>query len=336
MKPNLKPIDEQVMVVTGATSGIGLVTARRAARQGARLVLAARNEEVLQGLTEELAANGYEAAYAVADVGREEDVRGIAEVAIDRFGGFDTWVNNAAVSIYGGLMEIPLDEQRRLFETNYWGVVYGSRVAVEHLRERGGALISMGSVLSSRAIPDQGPYCASKHAIKGFTEALRMEVEKEGWPIAVSLVKPSAIDTPYKDHAKNYLPHAPQNPPPVYAPDAVAEAVLHCAQYGTRDVVVGAGGKAVEVLGTWAPRLTDKVMEFTMDRLQQMDRPPGDREHHNLYAPISEGKERGDYPHYVAESSLYTKAVLHPVKAALAALGAGAVATLLWRSRDGR
>lgn len=336
MPPSLKPIDEQVMVITGATSGIGLVTARMAAQQGARLVLAARNEEVLQDLTEEIEENGGTAGYAVADVGQDEQVRHIAEVAIERFGGFDTWVNNAAVSIYGGLTEIPLEEQRRLFDTNYWGVVHGSRVAVEHLRERGGALINMGSVLSDRAIPKQGPYCASKHAVKGFTDALRMELEEEGVPISVTLVKPSAIDTPYKEHAKNYLSKAPKNPPPVYAPEAVAEAVLHCAQHPKRDVVIGAGGKAVSLLGEWAPRLTDKIMEGVMHNLQQMDESPGDRDHHNLYEPVDDGEERGYYPHHVAESSLYTKAALHPVATALLTLGAGgAVAALLWGRRDG-
>lgn len=335
MTPHLKPIDEQVMVITGATSGIGLVTARMAAQQGARLVLAARNEGALQDITDEITTNGGEAAYAVADVGQEDQVRRIADVAVDRFGQIDTWVNNAAVSIYGRLIEIPLEEQRRLFDTNYWGIVHGARVAVEHLHEQGGALINIGSVLSDRAIPKQGPYCASKHAVKGFTDALRMELKTDDMPISVSLIKPSAIDTPYKDHAKNYLPKAPKNPPPVYAPETVAEAVLHCAQHPKRDVVVGAGGKAVSVMGAWAPRLTDTIMEAVMDDLQQIDEPPGDREHNNLFEPLEDGEERGYYPHHVSESSLYTKAALHPVATALLTVGAGAIAALIWGRRGG-
>lgn len=334
MPVSLKPLSDQTLVITGATSGIGLVTARTAAEQGARVVLAARNEEALSDIVGEIEATGGRAAYAVADVGRENEVRHIAEVAVDRFGGIDTWVNNAAVSIYGSIMDIDLDEQRRLFETNYWGVVYGSRVAVEHLRDRGGALINLGSVLADRAIPKQGPYCASKHAIKGFTDSLRMEIEEEDWPISVTLIKPTAIDTPYKDHAKNYLPKAPKNPAPVYAPDTVARAILHCAQHRKRSVIIGGAGKGISVLGTQFPRLTDLVMERLMSRLQMTEEPAGDRDRHNLFEPLEGGKERGGYPNHVSESSLYTQAVLHPWTSAVALLGAGAAAALWVAARS--
>lgn len=337
MSLSLKPLDQQTMVITGATSGIGLVTARRAAEAGARVVLAARNEEVLTDVTNEIEAEGGEATYAVADVGQEDEVRHIAEVAIDRFGGFDTWVNNAGVSIYGRITDIDLEDQRRLFETNYWGIVHGSIVAAEHLKKSGGALINMGSVLSDRSIPKQGPYCASKHAVKGFTESLRMEIEEEDWPISVTLIKPNAIDTPYKDHAKNYLSQAPKNPPPVYAPDTVAKAILHCAQHRRRSVVVGGAGQVISTLGTQVPRLTDKVMERLMSRLQMTDEPAGDTERHNLYEPLEGGEERGHYPHHVSESSLYTQAVLHPATSALALFGIGAATAVLWKlGRNGR
>ncbi len=332
-----KDLDKQVIVLTGATSGIGLVTARMAARRGARLVLAARNEEALQNLVAEVEAGGTEATYVAGDVADESTVRAIADKAHERFGGFDTWVNNAAVSIYGSIMEIDLADQRRLFETNYWGTVHGSRVAVKELGERGGALINVGSVLSDRSIPKQGPYCASKHAIKGFTDALRMEIEEDDLPISVTLIKPSAIDTPYKGNAKNYLERAPKNPPPVYAPDAVARAILHCAVHPRRDVIIGGGGIAISVLGMTFPRLTDFVMERTMSKLQLTDDPAGAIDNHNLNQPYLDGEERGGYPHYVSETSLYTEAVLHPVitGATLLALGAGAAAVAAW-SRNGR
>lgn len=331
------PLSEQVIVITGATSGIGLVTARRAARSGARLVLTARNETALRELASEIEASGSEASFVAGDIADEATARAAAQTAVDRFGGFDTWVNNAAVSIYGSIMEVDLQDQRRVFETNYWGTVNGSRVAVAHLQNRGGALINVGSVLSDRAIPKQGPYCATKHAIKGFTDALRMELEEDGIPVSVTLIKPSAIDTPYKDNAKNYLDRAPKNPPPVYAPDTVAKAILHCAVYPRRDVIVGAGGGAVSLLGTAFPRLTDLVMEKTMSRLQLTDEPPRDFDAHNLYGPLVDGKERGGYPHHVSESSLYTEAALHPIVtgAALLALGAGAFAAAAWHRNGG-
>ena len=330
----LKKLDVQVVVITGATSGIGLVTARTAAKRYAKLVLAARNEDALRELTDEINEAGGEAMYVVADVGSEPDVRKIYDEAIGRFGRIDTWINNAGVSIYGRLDEISTEDHRRLFDTNYWGVVYGSIAAVEYLRKHGGALINVGSVLSDRAIPLQGAYCASKHAVKGFTDALRMELEEEDAPVSVTLIKPSAIDTPYKDHAKNYLEVKPENPPPVYAPETVAEAILYCAENPERDVYIGGGGKALSSLGEFAPRLTDKVMELAMFDLQKTDEPPT-RDKEGLYDSADDGlRERGGYGGHVAESSLYTKASLRPiVTGAVIALGIGIAYTAL-KNRD--
>ena len=320
------------MVITGATSGIGLVTARMAAGRGARLVLAARNEEALRRLVDEITADGAKAIYAVADVGKHDDVQNIAEKAIEYFGGFDTWVNNAGVSIYGRVLEVSMEDHRQLFETNYWGLVHGSQVAAEHLRQEGGALINIGSSLSDRAIPIQGTYCASKHAVKGYTDALRMELEEEGAPISVTLIKPSAIDTPYREHAKNYMSVEPLNPPPVYAPETVAEAILHCAEHPERDVFIGAGGKALSVAGEYAPRLTDKVMEATLFDLQKTNESSPASRPDGLYNPLSKLEERGGYPGHVAESSLYTKASLHPLIAGALLVGAGLTLAALLRS----
>src|SRR5687767_13865209 len=187
MPSHLKSLTEQIVVITGATSGIGLVTARTAAKRGAKLVLNARSEASLRQLVDEITAGGGDAVSVAGDVGRERDVQLIAELALERYGGFDTWVNNAGVSIYGRLTEVSVDDMRKLFDTNVWGVVHGSRTAAAHLRQRGGAIVNVGSTLSDRAIPLQGIYCASKHAVKGFTDAFRMELEKDGAPISVSL-----------------------------------------------------------------------------------------------------------------------------------------------------
>ncbi|MDQ3908522.1 MAG: SDR family oxidoreductase, partial [Acidobacteriota bacterium] len=224
MTVQLKKLSDQVVVITGASSGIGLATAREAARRGARLVLAARSEDSLRQLCDEIDSAGGECVHVAADVGNEEDVKRIAQEAIRRFGWFDTWINDAGVSIYGKLTEVSNEDHRRMFETNFWGVVYGSQAAAKYLRNRGGALINVGSVLSDRAIPVQGMYSASKHAVKGFTDALRMELEEEGAPVSVTLVKPSTIDTPYTQHAMNYQDREPSLPPPVYDAQVVAEA----------------------------------------------------------------------------------------------------------------
>ena len=315
MNVRLKSIRDQVIVITGASSGIGLVTARMAAKRGARVVLTARNRESLRQLAEEIKENeSYRgmATFVAGDVSDEAAVRRVADQAIRQFGRIDTWVNCAGVSIYGPLIDVSLEDQRRLFETNFWGVVNGSRIAVEHLRKEGGALINIGSTLSDRAIPLQGIYCASKHAVKAYTDSLRMEVEHDGLPIAVTLIKPGTIDTPYTEHAKNYLENEMMHPPPVYAPEIVAETILYCAEHPVRDVFAGGGGKMLSVLGRLAPRLTDKVMERMLFTVQQGDRPKR-RDANSLYGPTNGLKERGGISSYVSESSVYTQASLHPL-----------------------
>lgn len=332
MNIKLKRLSEQVIVITGASSGIGLVTARLAAKRGARVVLNARNEEALRQVTDEINTDGGEAIYVVGDVGKFDEVEKIADGAIQRFGGFDTWVNNAGVSIYGPVLDQSLEDHKRLFETNYWGVVHGSMVACAHLNSRGGALINVGSVLSDVAIPIQGTYCATKHAVKGYTDALRLELEEECAPISITLVKPSTIDTPYTRHAKNLMSVEPQNPPPVYAPDLVAEAILHCAEHPERDLYVGGGGKMLAEASHVVPRLTDKMLETMMFDMQQSDRPKPPARQDSLYAPIEDGEERGGYPGYVAETSIYTKASRHPLITGSVIAGLGLAALAAWRS----
>jgi short-subunit dehydrogenase len=327
----LKPLHRQTIVITGASSGIGLVTARMAAKRGARLVLAARNMEALTQLTEEIRKHGGKAECVQADVGREEDIHALAQTAKDCFGGFDTWINNAGISTFGRLLEVTTEDHRRLFETNFWGLVYGSLEAARHLRTQGGAIINIGSTLSDRGMPLQGMYSASKHAVKGFTDVLRMELEEEGSPVSVTLIKPGAIDTPYNRHAKNYLANKHKNPPPVYAPEIVAETILYCAEHPVRDMFVGSGGKMISMLGQYAPRLTDKLMEWLFFPMQQTDRPERDRTGKRLYQTTGGMHERGGYPGHVAEMSVYTQASRHPVLTGAVIAGAGLAFAAWWR-----
>ncbi|HKP15089.1 MAG TPA: SDR family oxidoreductase, partial [Gemmatimonadaceae bacterium] len=226
MAIRLKPIKDQVIVITGASSGIGLATALEAAHRGARVVLASRDEADIKKAADQIIAEGGQATPVACDVGDQLSMESLAEQAIVAYDRIDTWVNNAGVSIYGKIEEVPLDDAHRLFETNYWGVVHGSLAALPHLKLHGGALINVGSELSETAIPLQGHYAASKAAVKGFTDTLRMELHKEGAPISVTLIQPAAIDTPYPEHAMNYLGVEPKHAPPVYAPEIVAEAIL--------------------------------------------------------------------------------------------------------------
>lgn len=332
MTLQLLPIHEQVMVITGASSGIGLVTAKRAAARGAQVVLSARNEEDLARAVQEIRQEGGRAVHVAADVADPHQVETIADAAVRTFGRIDTWVNNAAVSLYGRLTELPIEDMRRQMDVNYWGQVYGSRAAVTYLRNRGGALINVGSALSDRAIPLQGNYCAAKHALKAFTDTLRMELEEEGVPISVTLVKPASIDTPFFEKARTYLGVEPQPVPPVYAPEVVADVILHAAQHPLRELIAGGSGAKLSA-ARFVPRLADKYMErWTFDS-QKTDTPLVAGRRDNLYAPVArDGGERGrNWRHHVRGSSVYTGAMLHPAAAAGIAAVAVALAGTAWR-----
>jgi short-subunit dehydrogenase len=330
MRVKLKRVSDQVIVITGASSGIGLATARAAARRGARVVAAARSEHALDVLVTEIRANGGDAVAVVADVGVESDVDRIADTALRHYGGFDTWVNNAAGSVYGGCLEVSIDDMQRVIDTNFWGVVYGSRAACRHLRTRGGALINIGSEVSDRAVPLQGIYSASKHAVKGWTDALRMELEHEQAPVSITLIKPGPIDTPYTEHAANYLEDQPQHAPPVYDPESVAEAILHAATTPVRDLFGGSGAKVVSTMNRLAPRLTDKVVANAMIRGTHSGKPRYLRD--ALHTPSEDLRVHGGYEGLVRHS-LYTRASMHPMLAASALALAGG---LLLRGRLAR
>jgi NAD(P)-dependent dehydrogenase (short-subunit alcohol dehydrogenase family) len=255
-------------------------------------------------------ARGGQAVAAPADVANPEDLERVAQVAQDRFGGFDTWINNAAAAVYGAVEQIPIEDHRRVFEVNYWGVVNGSLIAARHLRRRGGAIINTGSVVSDRAVILQGPYSAAKHAVKAFTDTLRMEIEQD------DLIKPSAIDTTFFEHARSYL-DAPgiKNPPPAYDPALVAKAMLYACEHPKRDIVIGFGGWAISALGAVAPRATDYVMEAAGRAMQVTDHPGRRQRRDNLYEPREDGSAHSALPgrEWTRQTSLFLEAQLHPV-----------------------
>jgi short-subunit dehydrogenase len=326
MKIKLKPLQEQVMVITGASSGIGLATAYAAAREGARLVLAARSEDDLDKITQEINRKGGEAIFVVADVGKKEDVEKIAQAAKTYYGGFDTWVNDAGVSIYGRLEQVSDEDNRRLFDTNFWGVVYGSLVAAQELKQRGGAIINIGSELSDMAIQIQGMYSASKHAVKGFTDALRIELQEADAPVAVTLIKPAGVNTPYTEHAKNYMDKAATLPPPVYKPEEVAYAILKAAVKPYRDIPVGGASKMMGTLNQIVPSAMDLLSEKMMGDQQQKEGRRYGRD--GLHQAAGGGRVHGDHEG-VTMPSLYTRAVLNPVITGVVALAAAAGLALL-------
>ena len=325
MELRLRPLAEQVIVITGASSGIGLVTAKRAAAAGARVVLAARNERDLGAAIDSIRELGGRAICRVTDVADADQVKRLGDAAVGEFGRVDTWVNNAGVSIYGRCTDVPLADMRRQFDVNYWGQVHGMLTAVELLRDRGGALINVASAVADRAVPLQGNYSATKYAIKAFTDTLRMELEEAGIPISVTLVKPGSIDTPLFGKAKSLLGVEPQPIPPVYAPEVVARVILEAAERPIRDVIAGGMGKVVSLGEKVSPRVTDKYMERSTFGSQKTDTPLADGRPNNLHAPVEhDGGERGRFRGRVHERSVYTAAAMHPLRAALIGTAAGA------------
>jgi short-subunit dehydrogenase len=310
MISQLASLHNKVIVVTGATSGIGLATVWQAVAVGAKVFMIARNEKQLQQLQDELRGLGHHTAYAVADVAEFDQLQFAADQCSASFGGIDVWVNNAGISIYAGLMDTTDDEARRLFDTNFWGVVNGCKVALPYLRESQGVLINIGSALSKVALPIQGFYSASKFAVKGFTDALRRELQAEAAPVAVSLVLPSAIDTPYTQHARSHIGE-PLHRFPVYAADLVAKAILTCAVKPSRELPVGATALLFPVLQRWLPGLQDKLLANFFSAAKQRRsfklswrRDGGTGNLFSLHE--REGEIKGNYPGHVMPSSWLT------------------------------
>jgi short-subunit dehydrogenase len=322
MGVKLKKLRDQVIVITGASSGIGLTTAEMAAERGAHVVLNSRNEQALRRAVQNIRQRGGRAIYLVGDVTDDEAMALLAQRAVDEFGALDTWVNNAGIGMYGRLDEASLADKRRLFDVNFWGVIHGCRAALRHLRQHGGAIINIGSVVSDRAIPLLGIYAASKHAVKAYTDTLRMELEEEGAPVSVTLIKPTSINTPFTEHARNYMAEEPEFVPPVYAPEEVARAILKCAEHPTRDLIIGGAGKVMSVMGKVAPRLTDRYMEQTAFRQQKKDAPA--RTTHSLYSPQEDGHRRGSTDRHTLERATYTRAAMSDVTRVLPVLAVGA------------
>ena len=283
------PAGRSVVVITGASSGIGRATALAFAKRGACVVLAARRAEMLDEAARECEALGGTALAVPTDVTVEEQVEELGRRAIERFGRIDVWFNNAGVAAFGRLESIPMDAWRRVIEINLFGYVHGARVAMRQFRAQGhGTLVQNASIVGELAKPDGTPYASSKFAIRGFSEALRQEVLDQQ-DIRICTVMPSVIDTPFFQHAANFSGRNVRAAPPVYTAEEVAETVVDLVAHPQAEVVVGGFGKIAVAQKRLAPNFTTWFTGRSLHR-GFLSSGPSDDTTGALFEPVRDGR----------------------------------------------
>jgi NAD(P)-dependent dehydrogenase (short-subunit alcohol dehydrogenase family) len=330
----LKPVRDQVVVVLGASSGIGRATAVMFAQRGAKVVVAARSEPGLTSLIEEITAVDGSATHVVCDVTDFEAVQRVAAHAVETYGRIDTWVNVAAVAVYARFEETTPAEFRRLMDVNYLGQVHGALAALPHLRASGrGALIAVSSVESIVALPLHSAYAATKFAVDGAMDALRRELMAEKAPISVTSIKPATINTPFFNNALNKMTVKPQGPPPFYQPQIVAKCIVYAAAHPVRDLFAGGGGRSMALSQKFAPKRTDATLARVGIRAAQTKEPTPLGSPGAVWAPrTADNRVQGDFSAKARSTSSYTWWQRHPRLRAARTVGLLSAASLGARS----
>lgn len=333
----LKPIDEQVVVLMGASSGIGRETARRFAQRGARVVVAARSTDALASLVDEIERGGGAASAVTADVTDPAQVAAVADHAVATYGRIDTWVQLAAVVQYGAFEQTTPAEWKRIIDVNLNGAAYGAYAALPKLRAAGGgALILVSSVTAKRAFPLISAYAAGKQGINALAEALRIELQHAGVPISVTNVMPASINTPLFDHARNVMGVKPKPASPVYQPGVVADVIVYAAEHPAREIYAGGAAKAMTLPQRVSPRLMDALVLRFGFRTQQTDQPESPDTPHNLWSPLPDPRTEGQFGAFAFRRSLYNTLATHPgTRRIITGAALGALAALLARTRRG-
>lgn len=281
--------NDKVIVITGASSGIGRATALQLAKKGASVVLAARREDPLEDLARECEAAGGHALVVPTDVSESSSVRHLAGEAVRAFGHFDAWVNNAGVYMLGSLEETPDDAFRQLMETNFFGTVSGSRMALAQFRRQGyGTLVNVSSTFGTVTAPYASAYVASKFAVRGFSASLRQELLDTG--IDVCTIMPAAIDTPLWHHTANYTGWRIRPVEPVYTPERVARAIVRVLRQPRDETFVGPAGRSFAAMHGLFPRTFERTMQGVTDAQHFED----ERQGHtpgNVFRPMPEGTD---------------------------------------------
>ncbi|HEY7327776.1 MAG TPA: SDR family oxidoreductase [Gemmataceae bacterium] len=277
----------EVVVITGASAGVGRATVQSFARRGAHIGLLARGKDGLEGAREDAERLGGKGLVLPTDVSDSEHVERAASAVEDTFGPIDIWVNDAMVAVFSPVKQMTAEEYRRVTEVTYLGTVHGTLAALRRMLPRDrGIILQVGSALAYRGIPLQSSYCGAKHAIQGFTESLRSELLHDKSNVKVTMVQMPGLNTPQFDWVKNRLPHKPQPVPPVYQPEVAAEAIYHAAHHYRREWYVG-GSTSVVISGNKiAPALGDWYLSKTGFRSQQSPEPADPDAPHNLYEPL--------------------------------------------------
>ena len=332
----LKPVEEQVVALMGASTGIGRESALRFAGRGAKVVVSARNGEGLHSLVEEIRHRGGEATAVVADVTDFDQVKAVADTAAERYGRLDTWVHLAAISIFAPFEETTPEEFRQVIEVDLVGQAYGAMAALPLLKREGrGALVHVTSVVARRAVPLQSAYCAAKHGVDGLLESMRVELKREGWTIGVTNVMPAAINTPFFDKARTKLGVKPKGFPPLYAPGVVADAILYAAEKAPRDIVAGGAAKGMIVGQRLSPRLMDSIMARGGFGSQMTDEPRSKDAPDALFEPLEDqNRADGDFDGQTLSSSVITWLDTHPAVKRGVLAGAALILATALRARS--
>jgi short-subunit dehydrogenase len=321
----------EVVVITGASAGVGRATARRLAEEGARIGLIARGQERLEAAAREVEELGGQALVLPADVADPDAVEATAERAEQELGPIDVWINDAMATVFAPFWEIEPDEYRRATEVTYLGTVWGTMAALRRMRERDrGTIVQVGSALAYRAIPLQAPYCGAKAAIRSFTEGLRTELMHEGSSVRLTMVQLPAHNTPQFDWGRTKMPRHPQPVPPIFQPEVAAEAIVHAAHNPRRELFVGWPTVKVVLGEKLAPGLVDRYLARNGFDAQQTDEPVDPNRPDNLFepAPGMHGAH-GSFDDEAKDRSVLLWLTLNrgKVAAGLAALGAAGLTT---------
>ncbi|HZL13154.1 MAG TPA: SDR family oxidoreductase [Verrucomicrobiae bacterium] len=284
MKTDRKP---EVVMIMGASAGIGRATAQAFAKRGAHIGLLARGRTGLEGAKREVEKLGGRGLILIADVADDKAVEAAAEKLENEFGAIDIWINDAMASVFSPIMEMTADEYRRVTEVTYLGYVWGTMAALRRMRPRNrGVIVLVGSALAYRGIPLQSAYCAAKHAILGFTDSLRCELIHDKKNIRVCTVEMPAVNTPQFGWVKNKLPNKAQPVPPIFQPEVAADAIVFAATHNRREIYVGLPTVEAVVVNKIAPGFLDRHLARTCFKAQQTDEPKNPNQPDNLFAPV--------------------------------------------------